>query len=323
MSGIWTTDLAPYEDGRRVKVTDKTFEWWYFDTIMDDGSTFVTTFFSKPPFVVHPLEPFLELNISTPQGKYYQATAVNPGKYSTAKDRCKVVMGPNRIVDEKGNLRSYKLQAEAKSDSGDLLRADLHFESVVPGWRTGPYLPPAEAAQQWLGEQIVIPSGTVKGTLTYEGKSHEVKGTCYHDHQWGGAPQAQTGLSVTSWYWGRARVGDHSIVFAQILGRDGSGPIMPIGALFMLARGTRMSYDDTLTAISVTPLGKDASKKGIEVEWKTNQGTVQLRLLSPKQIANLNQGKYIRFLSSAALESDFAGEKVSDKGKAIWEINTF
>lgn len=324
MSVLWTTDLAPYEDGRRVKVTDKTFEWWYFDTIMEDGSTCVVTFFSKPPFAVSPLQPFLELNISTPKGKYYQAEAVNPGRFSAATDRCKVIMGPNRVVDKKGDLRTYKLVAEAKSDSGELLKADLLFEDWVPGWRTGPYLPPDEAAKLWLGEQIVIPSGTVRGTLTYGGKPHEVKGTCYHDHQWGGgAPQMQEGLSVTSWYWGRARAGDHSIVFAQILGRVGSGPIVPVGALFMFACGTRMTYDDTLTAVSVTPLGKDPSKKGIEVEWETNQGTVQLRLPSPKQIASLNQGGYVRFLSPAVLESDFGGKKVSDKGRAIWEINTF
>jgi hypothetical protein len=39
----WSTDLAVKEDGQRVALTDDNFEWWYFDTIMEDGSTCCST----------------------------------------------------------------------------------------------------------------------------------------------------------------------------------------------------------------------------------------------------------------------------------------
>lgn len=194
-SPIWTTDLAQNEDGQRVAVTNDTFEWWYFDTIMDDGSTCVVTFLNKPPFNSGPLVPILLFNISPPAGGYFQEVIpFSADQYSASSDRCDVTMGPNRVV---GDLQTYELHVE-----GHRLRADLVLQDVVPGFRTGPYLPPPQAAERFLGEQIVIPSGTVQGFLTYDGVLHEVSGTCYHDHQWGGSQKTVGTVRVTSWFWG-------------------------------------------------------------------------------------------------------------------------
>lgn len=315
---LWTTDLAQQEDGQRVEVTEDSFEWWYFDTILDDGSTCVVTFFSKVPFVPGPPSPILQLNISPPQGPYQQQQVfLPPASYSASPTHCAVTMGTSWVT---GDLRSYELYAEA-----DGLAAHLVLRDIVPGWRTGPFVPPEQAAQQPLAEQVVIPSGVAEGTLMYDGRLHRVTGSCYHDHQWGSArawAAGAAGARVTSWYWGRARAGDHAIVFAQVLGAVGDGPSVPIAVLFMLARGTRMTFDDDVTALRVTPLDGGIDH-GVIVEWTSNLGGVVLTLPSPKQIASLNNGEYQRFLSPAVLHSDYAGENVSSQGQAIWEINVF
>lgn len=313
----WSTDLARYEDGQRVEVTDQTFEWWYFDTILSDGSTCVVTFLNKIPFQSCPLLPILQLNISTPAGHVYQKEAVfHADQYSASRDKCRVTMGSKNGVE--GDLQTYHLHAEYEDKESGYLCADLDLTTVVPGWRMGPYLPPQVAAQQWLGEQVVIASGTVTGTLTYGGQTRPVKGTCYHDHQWGGGAQTAGPVKVTSWYWGRTCIGDHSIVFAQVLGSDGSGPERPIAAMFLLARGGRVTYSDDPAALSVVPLGS-----GIEMQWKSNQGTVTLQMPSKQQIASFppDGSHYLRYLSDARLESDFAGEIFRSEGKAIWEFN--
>jgi len=320
----WTVDLALYEDGQRVAITDSTFEWWYFDMIMDDGSTCVVNFLNKPPFTTSGLLPILQLNISPPwEGQYFQELATFPAStYSAAPERCSVRMGSNLV---EGDLQTYRIQAASET-----LAVDLTVEGWVPGWRTGPFLSPDEAAQQWLGEQVIIPSGTVSGTLMYDGMPpNTVTGTCYHDHQWGGASlQSSADAKVTSWYWGRARVGDHSIVFAQVLGQEGTGPIVPIGVMFMLARDTRLTFDETLGALTVTPLldpndSGNGANLGIEVVWTSNQGAVRLTLPTPREIASFKDGGYLRYLSPATLTSTFAGEDFSGSGSAIWEINLF
>ncbi len=305
MTLIWTNDLAQEEDGLRIESLSDTIEWWYFDTVLDDGSTCVVTFMSAGT------QPSLQFNISPPGGGYYQEVIPIPAdQYQAASDHCRVVMGASSV---EGNLTTYSLRVV-----GEQIAADLTLTGSVPGWRVGPYLPPDQAIHVPLGEQVVIPSGTVLGSLTYDGVEHPVTGTCYHDHQWGGPPSRAKagGVVPTSWYWGSVRLGDHAAWFAQILGSDG-GPPAPIEGVFTWARGAHMTYDDDVNALAITP----QPDGGIEVVWTSSLGGVTVALPSPRQIASLNDGKYTRFLSPAVVISNYAGEQFRRDGNAIWEIN--
>ncbi len=324
----WTTDLALKEDGQRVKLADNTFEWWYFDTIMDDGSTCVVTFLSKPPFLKGPTTPILQFNISPPNGPYIQKVIFpDASTYSAMSERCSVTMGDNWV---EGDLHTYQIHAKA-----DDVEADLTLTGVVPGWRQGPFLPPDVAATGWLGEQVVIPSGTVQGTLTYNGATHQVQGTCYHDHQWGGSGMQQPGPSgtkLTSWYWARIQAGDHAVVMAQVYGTVNNGPVMPLMTMWMLARGSAITFDDTVAALSVTATGGTPKVPGtLDVAWSPGAapgappplGTVRFSLSSAQEIANFTDGGYLRFVCPVTMTSDFAGEKFSADGHAVWEIMSF
>ena len=43
-----TEIVETWEDGLRADVNRGFFEWWYFDAHLDDGSTVVITFMTKP-----------------------------------------------------------------------------------------------------------------------------------------------------------------------------------------------------------------------------------------------------------------------------------
>lgn len=325
----WTTDLALKEDGQRVELADNTFEWWYFDTVMDDGSTCVVNFLSKVPFISGPPTPILQLNISPPSGRYIQKVLVlDASTYSAASDHCHVTMGENSV--EGDDHYTYRIRVKAED-----IAADLTLRRVVPGWREGPFLTPDEAAKKWLGEQVVIPSGTAEGTLTYNGATHNVRGTCYHDHQWGGAgleQPGQPGTKITSWYWARIQAGDHAVVMAQVYGTVNNGPVMPVLSMWMLARGTAITYDDTPAALSVTAKGGTPKVPDtLDIAWSPNLtpgtppplGTVSFSLSSAQEIANFTDGGYLRFVCPVTMTSDFAGEPFSKDGHAVWEIMTF
>jgi hypothetical protein len=220
----FTTDLAVSEDGCRMEESDHTFEWWYFDSVLDDGSTCVVSFLNKRPFITTPLAPMVQINISPPESSPVIASQTNypVSQYERSPDHCKVRIGPSQV---EGDLQTYQLHAE---DAGTQVVVDLSYTTVVPGFRVGPRLSAQQMATMWLGEQVVIPLGSVEGTLTYNGSTHTVQGTGYHDHQWGGltippppppAPQPPAYPLPTDWYWGRANAGDHALMFPRCWGR--------------------------------------------------------------------------------------------------------
>jgi hypothetical protein len=46
--GLARDQTAVWEDGMRTDGSKNTFEWWYFDLELDDGSKLVISFFTKP-----------------------------------------------------------------------------------------------------------------------------------------------------------------------------------------------------------------------------------------------------------------------------------
>jgi predicted secreted hydrolase len=57
-----------------------------------------------------------------------------------------------------------------------------------------------------------IPYGTVEGKLTHSGQTHSVRGTGYHDHNWGNVALPSV---LDHWYWVRAHVGPYTLIFVE------------------------------------------------------------------------------------------------------------
>lgn len=46
--GIAPVEVAEFEDGQRIDTQRGRYEWWYFDSHLDNGATVVVVFYTKP-----------------------------------------------------------------------------------------------------------------------------------------------------------------------------------------------------------------------------------------------------------------------------------
>lgn len=329
--------VEPWEDGYRTARRDDAFEWWYFDAQFDDGSTCVITFNTKPNTKPSgPLVPSILFITRSPEGKRESAVWTGvPADLEASAEGCDVRVGPSWV---KGDLARYELHAEAEG-----LAADLRVERVGPSWRPGAavtYLDPDK--KKFFAWVVPVPYGTVEGELEVDGERRAVKGTVYHDHNWGNFMLAQM---LDHWYWGRAHVGDFSIIFAQLT----TAGLLGLGALklhtFLLARGEEILTDDGLPLHLVTrdfregPDGR-SYPSALDFTWDAEEGTVRIAIRNPKLIESIDAlGEnrawvrplvhlvtnpwYYDFEADLSLDVDLKGVKAHEEGRVIYEQMLF
>jgi hypothetical protein len=322
------TTLSPpvvsWEDGLRTGGAPGTLEFWYFDTLLDDGSTAGFNFFTRPPTELEgSLKPRVSINIGRPDlRRTREVLDYGADDFSAALDRCDVRIGPHRasgtLVDGFGR---YEVKVVGKE-----VAANLTFRGKVPAWRPGPRdgeLKPG-IVFAWLP---FIPYGTVDGTLTYDGVEHRVSGTCYHDHNWMNVDMTKI---VDHWYWGRANTEHYQLVFVQIFGRPEAIGSAPISA-FMLARDRKIALGDYGQGIPFTLKDADFATgpggrkypKSLDFDWTGSQGSVRLALRNPKFIEYFPVGTgnawYYRWKADLDLSVNLDGSRIRERGTAVYE----
>src|SRR5262249_15303366 len=101
--GLVPNVIQPWEDGLRTAAADGTFEWWYFDAHLDDGSTATVECHTKPPYVSPnaPLTPFVLVTRTAPDGTRVDRTyTADPSQFVAATQDCDVTIGPNTFRRE-------------------------------------------------------------------------------------------------------------------------------------------------------------------------------------------------------------------------------
>lgn len=335
--GLNPDRIEVWEDGYRTAEREDAFEWWYFDLQLDDGSTLVITYSTKPNTKPKgPLAPeVLFITRSRDGGRKSAIWRGRPEDLSASTDRCDVRMGPSWV---RGDLDHYELHAEA-----DGLSADLQIERVSPSWRPGAavtYLDPAKT--KFFAWVVPVPYGTAEGELTIEGESRPVKGTVYHDHNWGNFMLVSM---LDHWYWGRAHVGDFSIIFVEMV----TAGILGFGAVklpsFYLAKGDDILTDDGWPLHLVTgdfkegPGGRTYPAR-LDFSWHAEEGDVHIALRNPRLLESIDSLEdvprwarpivhlimnpyYYDFEAELNLEVDIKGVKAEERGKAIYEQMLF
>lgn len=335
--GIAPDRIEPREDGARTDGGRGTYEWWYFDFSLDDGSTLVIVFltkdFTRPQA---PLSPVVTFSLDAP-GVETVSRAVTAGvaEFAAAKDRCDVRIGACTAT---GDLRDYAVHYE-----DDEVRADLRLSATVPSWRpgTGYAFFDEEHFFAWLPS---VPRGTVEGTVTVGAATRAVTGVGYHDHNWGNA--ALPAL-VDNWYWGRARIGDWTVIASFITATDRYGGVaMPV---FMLARAGEIVADDAAQvrffagevftdAYTGKPVAGlivydyDDGASRYRVTFRRRIDLVRTKFVDlltgfTRFLARLSgfDGAYLRFGGTATLER-FEGDRVAEtvsQDSAVWELMYF
>ena len=277
-----TSTVQAWEDGQRASTKRGEFEWWYFDAHFEDGSTAVIVFATKP--IINPRSPLLpnlSLTITRPEGRKTAEFDLPPAaEFSSAKEACDVRLGAAWVRHEQQDGHwTYTLHAQTKTQS-----ADLVFTGLVPPWRPGAgksYFGDLHHFFAWLP---AIPYGTVEGTLTYDGQTHTVSGTGYHDHNWGNVPLPSV---LDHWTWGRAHVGDYSLIFVeQIASRKYGTQRLPV---FLLAKGDQVLAEDArLLTMQAGPLiqhpGGRAYPRTVDFEYGSGEQKIHLALRAPRLI---------------------------------------
>jgi hypothetical protein len=326
-----TESIAVWEDGLRLDTGRGSFEWWYFDSHFEDGSTAVIVFGTKPLIERSgPLKPIVSLTVTRPDGtKIIQFLKFPADQFSASKEKCDVRIGANWI---NGDLHRYEVHVEM----GGLL-ADLIFTGTVAPWRPGAGKAFFGDLDHFFGWLPSIPYGTVEGTLTYDGQARQVKGTGYHDHNWG-----NVGLDdvMDHWYWGRAHLGEYTLIFVEQVASEKYGTTrMPV---FMLAKGAEILIGDsqplTMQARDfVSHTEGHAYPREVDFNWIAGDESVRLRLREPKlieatslltllpkwqqRIARLFANPYyFRFNADLELEINLDKVKATERGPALYEI---
>lgn len=337
--GLSPLRIEPWEDGARTTGAKGTYEWWYFDFNLDDGSTLVITYLTKD--FTHPetsLAPFVTFTLDRADGTTISRVVTAPPKeFHASQDRCDVRIGANSVS---GDLHDYVIHfADA------VVQADLTLHGTVPPWRPGTGISFFGKGQDryfaWLP---AVPQGSIEGNVTIAGESREVTGVGYHDHNWGNASMLAL---IHDWYWGRAQIGGYTVIASFITASDayGSTPL----PLFMLAsEGAIIADDSTKVRFSVDEVATDSyTGKPVAsvVVYDYDDGDVHYRvtfrraadLVRMRFIDNLKgmqaflaraagfDGAYLRFTGTATLERFAAGqvvETVSQKS-AVWELMYF
>lgn len=336
--GLKKGQIEKWEDGMRTDGSEGTYEWWYFDAHLNDGSKLVIVFFTKPYIESNkPLTPFVTFNLDLSDGrtikKIYQTSEQD---FFASNDQCEVRIGPNIF---KGDLNTYQIHIEIE----DVL-ADITIKGAVPSWRpeTGHWFY-GNGEEKYFAWLPSVPYGIVEADIKIDNTIQHYTGTGYHDHNWGNTPMMEL---MNNWYWARAQIGGYTVIASFITAEQKYGyEAFPI---FMLAKENEIIVDNErnvrFTACNkyVDPVtGKPVANTTVydykdDIHHYTITFEREKNLVVQKFIDELTgkikeaaiqsgfDGAYLRFIGDVQLER-FEGAEVVEilNEKAIWDLMYF
>ena len=198
-----------WEDGMRTSGDKGSYEWWYFDAHLHDGSTVVMTFYTKfMTDIKKPFNPYLTVSIDKADGsKISEKIYCDPEDFFASKDSCNVKMG-NSYAE--GNLKEYKIHIENE---------DINLTAVIKrttqSWRpkTGHMVFGADESKEfnWV---VPVPQGEMEIEYDYKGVTTKTVGSAYHDHNWGNFSMMKI---FNHWYWSRAEIGPYNVIASEMI----------------------------------------------------------------------------------------------------------
>lgn len=326
--GLVPGDIQPWEDGWRTHAaadTRGTFEWWYFDAHLDDGSTVTVEFHTKPPYVSPktPLTPFVLMTTTSSAGERRDLTLIaDPGEFSASLDDCDVRIGANHF---RRTASGYAIHVEIEGTTADFT---LHPE--VPPWRpaTGHVFFGAEE-QHYIAWLPMAARGEVQATISVDGHVRRLTGTGYHDHNWGNVAPRKV---LDHWYWGRARVGEYTVVTLMFVSHNDFHRV-PLPAV-LVARGEQIVVS-AVGADAVRFSGTDVDTHAgtgipvahrLEYQVTTGEHKFTITFCQQREVSTLDfgaAGAYLRFVGDVTVEHRHGGSVDTATDKALWELLYF
>ncbi len=201
--------LKPADDAQHPYQNRFYWEWWYLDAAFDDGHRCVLEL--QTPNIINmfnPNEVAMLFNVYTPDGVEHNNIVPFPASmWSSSTETCDVSVGENFI---RGYYPEYRVRMAHEN-----LACDLTFTNLIPGWTrgTGEIMFGTPSKNNLFGWVVAQPRARVEGTISVDGKEHQVTGIGYHDHNWG---SGFLPLYVSHWIWGRLSTERFTMIFADI-----------------------------------------------------------------------------------------------------------
>jgi len=250
--GVQKGVVAQWEDGYRAKGVKGAFEWWYFDSHLENGASLVITFFAPNG---KRGKPRVDMDYTDAAGVLHsERVTASVDAFSSDTERCNVRFGECTFA---GDLHHYDIYVK-----NEAMEVRVALDGNVPAWRdkTGCiyFGDHDEDNFAWLP---AVPEGNVTAEITLDGQTTRIGGTGYHDHNWGSSMLKMLKM-INNWYWGRAKVGEYQVISSYITaGKTYGYKRFPI---FMLAKNGQLLVDgagDALTFTSSDPyIDKDTGK---------------------------------------------------------------
>jgi hypothetical protein len=273
-------DASAAPDGAHGVTGPGGYEWWYFDAESADGQTQIVVIFlqgfifhpgyirqygkyRRRPTKVPPPMPGETLNAYFAvyrDGKVWRQflTQYPAADCAFSRDEPRVTIGPNTLTPT-GDGHAlhltgtpWHLTARGPQLLDETLAADLTFT---------PDGPPGTEARRFLSRRmtgadhlwlLADPRCHVAGRIACGGETIELNCRGYHDHNYGTAP---IGPGLKRWIWGRAIVGDKTLIFHHAEPRD---PNLP----------------PELHLVEATPTGHHNREAPFEAEWSKRANTL-------------------------------------------------
>jgi carotenoid 1,2-hydratase len=249
------------EDVWHPKTGSKSYEWWYFDALSDNGKDaiviiFLDNFIFSPRYNKSALirsEPIDDnLNPKSPVPAiafvYYRDgkplyRAINeylPKDFEAAEDFPECKIGENFFKFEDAPYGSgYLISINAKLSKNRHLEANFEWVSIESDFLPDKKIDP-QGAHSW---NLVAPRSDVTGKIMVsdsKGKSLDTvnfRGTGYHDHNFDNRWLPET---VKDWQWGRAHFSDATAVFYRY---NECGESAPVTKLYVIRDGELRERD--------------------------------------------------------------------------------
>ena len=287
---------------------DKSYEWWYFDALSDDGReaviiVFLDNFIYSPRYNQQSLKitgnercPAVSFTYFRDGVAVYKATTeFHYSDFRASEDRPEVTIGESGFVMDAARYGSgYLVTVKANLPGSRTLEAKFEWLSVESDLT--PDASRVEGSRHcW---NMVAPRSDVTGKISVsssidgEFEAIHFRGSGYHDHNLDDRWLAKT---VRDWHWGRAHFADCTVVFYRFreVGQEDARTKL------LLIRDGKLEERDV--AIEEQSYVRDT--RGIrypsELEMKSEDGV----RLYVKPIEVIDSSFYfLRFLSEITLE---------------------
>ncbi|RLF29348.1 MAG: hypothetical protein DRN05_01925 [Thermoplasmata archaeon] len=203
---LTAVDITPKDDSFHGSMNYLDIEWWYFDAIFTNNYSIhvgIRTFHTK------------RHGIAKSRIEIYKNGKIEVEKIKTdliqnlyiSKDFPLIMINDKKVIEF--NQEKYRKKGEWSYDvslSIDDQEVNLNFTGTTKGWKI------ETSDTCWA---VPLPKANVEGTITVNGKTMQVKGTGYHDHNWDYS--ITTAMNNIGWFWGRITGETLNVVWAKTM----------------------------------------------------------------------------------------------------------